>query len=267
MVLLAITGAVALAATLPLLGGAGVAPAARDAPTEPWIPEVARLGAVVGVVRDWNGAPLPAVLVRIPAYDLGATTDAAGRYRFYTVPEGRILVRAEADGYVSEARTVDVREGVVHEINLRLATDEVPAPRIAIYKLDGRLSCKALALGLGVACEGTNDHRVNFTLTAKEAVLELVWDEGAAPRLNLTAGPLGATDPVTRRPARSWAGGEGEPTLRLVVAPATNEGAFAARVRYASDATGLPAPVDYSVYATVFLDRPAPADYSIFRRP
>lgn len=234
---------------------------AEPAPLPPQGP----LGAIVGLVRDWNGEPVQGARVALPAHGLENVTRADGRFFFFAVPEGPAVVRAFALGYESNARTVRVRADTISEVNLRIETATVKPPDVSIVKIDGALACKAAALRLTLLCDAPSDHRVDPARKSVDVVLEMTFDEETAPALNLTASPPGAREPLTSRPARAYATAEGESILRVAF-PAP-PGAFEASVRYPEGYTGLPPRVAYSVYATIFHDRPAPATYSVFMAP
>ena len=79
-------------------------------------------GTVAGTVVDAAGGDaLEAVQVVIPALNLGATSDAGGRFAIPAVPPGAHELRAELIGYDSETMVVTVTAGQTARVELRLA--------------------------------------------------------------------------------------------------------------------------------------------------
>jgi hypothetical protein len=82
-------------------------------------------GTVQGTVKDPTGGVMQAVPVRISnpvsGFSRRATTDATGRYVFSNLPPNSYHITAEAEGFQTLERDVDVRTGVPITIDLTLA--------------------------------------------------------------------------------------------------------------------------------------------------
>ena len=94
------------------------------------LPAVAQTTVTGRVVDERTGLPVTAAQVFVPQYDLGALTDAAGRYTIVNVPAGATNVRVERLGYTPGEQTVAVTAGqaVVADFELlqqALVLDEV----------------------------------------------------------------------------------------------------------------------------------------------
>ncbi|HEX6251540.1 MAG TPA: TonB-dependent receptor [Gemmatimonadaceae bacterium] len=118
-------------------------------------------GQVSGSVRDSAGAPVPHAQVAIIGLDRVTTSDAAGRFRFESVPPGRYELYTTIIGFapVRTAVTVPPAEGtdvvvVMRPSAVRLAAVQVTATRFAADPLDVtqstvELSGQALNRSLG----------------------------------------------------------------------------------------------------------------------
>jgi len=74
---------------------------------------------VSGVVLGAGGQPLPDARVRVQGSDLGAITDAAGRFRIAGVPGSQAVIEVRRIGYRMESRPVSVGD-----TNLRIPLNE-----------------------------------------------------------------------------------------------------------------------------------------------
>src|SRR5438552_72128 len=75
--------------------------------------EAGTTGKISGAVVDQKSRPIAGASVSIPAYRLGAATDADGRYTILNVPPGTCEVRFRMMGY----RAVTVRDVLVSADN------------------------------------------------------------------------------------------------------------------------------------------------------
>ncbi|WP_412060979.1 carboxypeptidase-like regulatory domain-containing protein [Rubrivirga sp. IMCC45206] len=81
----------------------------------------AQTAAVVGTVRDADGAPLPGASVVLSGTTRGAATDAEGRFRIERLTPGAYRVVASMLGYTSAVEPVRVDDGGTARISLALA--------------------------------------------------------------------------------------------------------------------------------------------------
>jgi hypothetical protein len=73
----------------------------------------AERGIIEGVVADSsNGAPIPNATVYIQGSNLRTTSDSQGRYRIENVPAGTQIVHAQASGYETQSKSVEVRANI-----------------------------------------------------------------------------------------------------------------------------------------------------------
>lgn len=96
----------------------GIAPAAVAQETT---------GAIVGVVRDSDGAVLPGATVEAvgPVGTVTVVTDGAGEYRFPRLPSGVYTVKANLDGFTPREGKIDLTVGTTQRLELTLAVGGV----------------------------------------------------------------------------------------------------------------------------------------------
>lgn len=80
----------------------------------------AQPAAVVGVVRDAAGSPLPGASVYLSGTTLGDATDGAGRYRVEAVPPGAYRLVASLVGYAPSVREITLTRGSRAGVDFRL---------------------------------------------------------------------------------------------------------------------------------------------------
>ncbi len=74
-----------------------------------------------GVVRDdSSGAPLARVTVSVVGFPQQVFTDSSGRFTFFALPRGTVVVRARRFGFAPAERPVRVVPGSVTDVELRL---------------------------------------------------------------------------------------------------------------------------------------------------
>ena len=93
----------------------------------------AQAGTVTGTVVDANTSqPMPSVQVFIPGLQLGALTNAQGRFLIVNVPLGQHTVRAEAIGHASLTQSVQVTTGAPATINFRMESRAISMGEIVV---------------------------------------------------------------------------------------------------------------------------------------
>ncbi len=81
----------------------------------------AERGIIEGVVANSSsGAPIPNATVYIQGSNLSTTTDSQGRYRIENVPSGTQIVFAQASGYETQSKSVEVRANIIITVNFLL---------------------------------------------------------------------------------------------------------------------------------------------------
>ena len=121
-----------------LLGGAGPLSAA---PAE----DATDVAALVGVVRDASGFPIPQARVSVSSVRESVWTDAEGRFHLAVPPAPEVEIRIEAVGFESLRRTVAL-DGVV-EVELQL-TPRALSEEVTVHatRTDARLSDTPLSV-------------------------------------------------------------------------------------------------------------------------
>ena len=77
-----------------------------------------QVGTVTGTVVDsGNGQPIAGAQVYLPGLQLGALSNAQGRFLIVNVPVGRREIRAELIGRTTATQTVDVQAGQAAQVN------------------------------------------------------------------------------------------------------------------------------------------------------
>ncbi|MGH7578154.1 MAG: SusC/RagA family TonB-linked outer membrane protein, partial [Longimicrobiales bacterium] len=85
---------------------------------------LARQGTVTGQVNELGtGRPLVGARVQILATNLGALTDAEGRFRIVDVPAGDVEVQVQLLGYVTATQSATVASRATATVNFELAPD------------------------------------------------------------------------------------------------------------------------------------------------
>lgn len=94
----------------------------------------AQTGSIAGRVQTADkGTPLPGANVRLADTDLGATTDANGRYRITNVPPGTYRLRASFLGYARTAvEDVKVRIDLTTTIHFALREEVLQGEEIKV---------------------------------------------------------------------------------------------------------------------------------------
>src|SRR5688572_10090 len=96
-------------------------------------------GTVTGMVTDGgNSGPVSAAQVHIPQLQIGALTQANGRYLLVNVPAGAHEVRIERIGYRTETRQVTVAAGQAVEVNVGLTEDALSLDEIVVTGTAGQ---------------------------------------------------------------------------------------------------------------------------------
>lgn len=84
----------------------------------PWLAAAQETGILTGtVVNNWDGRPLPGVIVTVRGTILAATTDGNGRYRLEGVPAGEHSIRFSKSGFAMATATgVRVAAGLTRDL-------------------------------------------------------------------------------------------------------------------------------------------------------
>ncbi len=81
----------------------------------------AERGIIEGVVADSSsGAPIAVATIYIQGSNLRTTTDSQGRYRIENVPAGTQIVYAQASGYETQSKSVEVRANITINVDFLL---------------------------------------------------------------------------------------------------------------------------------------------------
>ncbi len=89
-------------------------------------------GVLTGRVVDTSGAPLVSVVVFARGTRLGATTDAAGRFRIDAVPAGDYVLVARRVGFATDSATVSVTAGGTTARDLRLRSSAITLTAVVV---------------------------------------------------------------------------------------------------------------------------------------
>jgi outer membrane receptor protein involved in Fe transport len=113
---------------LSLIASAGLAVLALAGPAR-----AQTQGTIAGEVVDQaTGTPIPYVQVYVVGEDVGAVTDARGRFRIEAAPAGSRLVRAEGLGYGAGEASVTVVAGQSAEVVLTLEPEPLRLDEIVV---------------------------------------------------------------------------------------------------------------------------------------
>lgn len=90
-------------------------------------------GSVAGrVVTDSTGEPIEGAAVRLLGTPYATRTDAAGRFRFPTLPEGIYLLQARAFGHEPASASLTLDAGQALEVDVTLAATGYVLPEISV---------------------------------------------------------------------------------------------------------------------------------------
>jgi TolB protein len=125
-------------------------------------------GAISGtVVDDETGAPILSASVSTSPATTTQVTDTLGNCFFSKVPEGAVIVRAEANGYISETESVTVYENDTLKVSLRMrktvSSNQLPsAPQ---YLIPAHLTTGAITDTIVLKWRRATDPNANDLLT------------------------------------------------------------------------------------------------------
>ena len=109
------------------------------------LPAAAQNGSVIGTVVDKSGKqPLNGVQVTIEGANIGALSDARGRYTIIGVRPGQVTVRATYIGYRSETLPATVTVGQAATVNFELGVSAVSLDEIVVTGTAGAAAKKEL---------------------------------------------------------------------------------------------------------------------------
>lgn len=95
-----------------------------------------RQGTVTGQVTEVDTErPLAAARVQIAGTNLGAVTNAEGRYEIRDVPAGEVTVEVQLLGYVTASQTVDVASDATVTVNFQLDRDVLALDEVVVTAL------------------------------------------------------------------------------------------------------------------------------------
>ncbi len=127
----AIGGAVLLLLTVALGAPvAALAPVPQDATVE-------------GVVTAGDGAPIAGASVRLEPINVGASTDAEGRFVISGVPAGTWTVAVYAIGYSGDTSQITVGSAGVEQVEMRLSVDPLGLDGLTVVAARSRIATKA----------------------------------------------------------------------------------------------------------------------------
>lgn len=131
-----------VAATM-LAGCAGSSASDDVPPAEPFQPpEVDETtGGLQGVVTDDSLAPISGAMVGLLDRKVQTTTDELGRFAFSALDPGRAQFVAQALGFHSYSRSVEIIAGVVTEANVELFPIPVEVPYEVTQIKNGKIFC------------------------------------------------------------------------------------------------------------------------------
>lgn len=180
-------------------GEASEAPSTGGGPAAPDAAEPAgfdeNTGAIEGLVTDDQLQPLPGAQVGIIGTpDRVTVTDVAGRFSLSNLEPGKYQLSANALGYESAARLVEVQAGTLTTVNFALPAIPIMEPYHELFLFNGYISC-ALAVvrtTYPLNCnpnEGTkNWHWIygeeeggGWPSTWNTTLVEATWDAQAQP--------------------------------------------------------------------------------------
>jgi TonB-linked SusC/RagA family outer membrane protein len=92
-----------------------------------------QVGSIAGTVVDaTTSQPMPSVQVFVPNRNIGALSNAQGRFLIVNVPVGQQEVRAEAIGHATVTQTVNVTAGSTATANFRLESRAISMGEIVV---------------------------------------------------------------------------------------------------------------------------------------
>lgn len=139
-------------------------------------------GSVTGHVTDAaTGRPLTAVQVFLAGTELGATTDAQGRYAISNVPAGQREIHARLLGYGDASQTVTVPDDGTVTADFELATQAIALDAVLVTGTAGRQERRAQ--GATIANVSVSDVNEVAPVTDVAEILQ-----ARVPGLSLTQG-------------------------------------------------------------------------------
>src|SRR6056297_2526977 len=142
-------------------------------------PVQAQQGSVTGVVRDAaTGQPLVGTQMVVVGTNIGALTNAEGRYLITNVPTGEQTIRALLIGYAQSDQTVTVSTGAPATADFSLSTSAINLSGIQVNSSTGRAQ-RARELGSNVASIDLDDinqapvRNLTDALTGRAAGIDL----------------------------------------------------------------------------------------------
>jgi hypothetical protein len=98
-------------------------------------------GAILGIVEDVTARPIAGAAVSFGGYQLRATTDSLGRFRFVNVPPGRFMMIVRGIGFRPAVNEIGVRSNDTLRLTFSLqpTTQEMPTVLVRERTLSPRL--------------------------------------------------------------------------------------------------------------------------------
>lgn len=148
-------------------------------------------GAIEGLVTDDQLQPLPGAQVGIIGTpDRVTVTDVAGRFSLSNLDPGKYQLSANALGYESAARLVEVQAGTLTTVNFALPALPIQEPYHEIFIWSGMIECAVAVIRttLSAGCDptqaGSNFHEIypqGWPVTWNATLVEAEWDSQAQP--------------------------------------------------------------------------------------
>ncbi|MCL3781537.1 TonB-dependent receptor [Prolixibacteraceae bacterium JC049] len=89
--------------------------------------DVVVLGHVVS-----DGEHIPFVNIVVVGTTIGTATDETGHYILTNLPEGKLTIRAQAIGYKSQEKNIEIKEGETKEVNFELQPDMIMTEGVVV---------------------------------------------------------------------------------------------------------------------------------------
>lgn len=153
----------------------------------------AQTGTVTGRVVDQRSLdPIAGAQVHIPSSNIGALSNADGRYLILNVPVGEQTVRVQIIGYAPVEQTVTVTSGQAVALDFQIAENAIPIDEIVVTAMGIEVEEKSL----GYAVQTVNTERLQRTpevnlvqalqgQTAGVQVVQSSGRPGASSRINI----------------------------------------------------------------------------------
>jgi len=128
-------------------------------------------GTITGQVTDQAGNPLAGAQVFVQGTNIGALTDAEGRYRLANVPAGEATLRVQRIGFGTGERTVTVTSGETVAADFQLSETAIGLDEVVVTGSPAGEQ-RRRAIGTGIASIDVENTLANAPITSFNELLQ-----------------------------------------------------------------------------------------------